>query len=175
MWSYTNGESATASRCVKSRCASISRRSRRCWRAQSGTAICSIVPPIGCGASGLEPLLEEGVRYFGVGGALGFNTLVAEKPLMLRENRPEIRIILVQPFPGYQNRWTPALQPRAAIESKVDKVVICRQRPVMRSFWPEVVTWWTAPPAVSLAIPAPLAAPHTPCAMCKGRPCRSGT
>ena len=26
----------------------------------------------------LEPLLEEGVRYFGVGGALGFDTLVAE-------------------------------------------------------------------------------------------------
>ena len=81
------------------------------------------------------------MRDFGVGGALGFNTLVAEKPLMLRENRPEIRIILVQPFPGYQNRWTPALQTRAAIGSKVDKVVICRQRPVMRSFWPEVVTW----------------------------------
>ena len=27
----------------------------------------------------LNPLLEEGVRYFGVGGALGFDTLVAEK------------------------------------------------------------------------------------------------
>ena len=31
----------------------------------------------------LEPLLEEGVRYFGVGGALGFDTLVAEKLLAL--------------------------------------------------------------------------------------------
>ena len=39
----------------------------------------------------LEPLLEEGVRYFGVGGALGFETLVAEKLLALRESRPEIR------------------------------------------------------------------------------------
>ena len=42
----------------------------------------------------LEPLLEEGVRYFGVGGALGFDTLVAEKLLALRESRPQIRIIL---------------------------------------------------------------------------------
>lgn len=56
----------------------------------------------------LEPLLEEGVRYFGVGGALGFDTLVAEKLLALRESRPnKIRIILVQSFPGYQSRWTP--------------------------------------------------------------------
>ena len=31
----------------------------------------------------LEPPLEEGVRYFGVGGALGFDTLVAEKLLAL--------------------------------------------------------------------------------------------
>ena len=32
----------------------------------------------------LELLLEEGVRYFGVGGALGFDTMVAEKLLALR-------------------------------------------------------------------------------------------
>ena len=34
----------------------------------------------------LEPLLKEGVRYFGVGGALGFDTLVAERLLVLRES-----------------------------------------------------------------------------------------
>lgn len=34
----------------------------------------------------LELLLEEGVRYFGVGGALGFDTMVAEKLLALRES-----------------------------------------------------------------------------------------
>ena len=83
----------------------------------------------------LEPLLEEGVRYFGVGGALGFDTLVAEKLLALRESRPEIRIILVQPFPGYQSRWTPAQQARAAaVEARVDKVVICCQTPGREAF-----------------------------------------
>lgn len=83
----------------------------------------------------LEPLLEEGVRYFGVGGALGFDTLVAEKLLALRESRPEIRIILVQPFPGYQSRWTPAQQARAAaVEARVDKVVVCCQTPGRGAF-----------------------------------------
>ena len=35
----------------------------------------------------LEPLLKEGVRYFGVGGALGFDTLVAERLIALRGMR----------------------------------------------------------------------------------------
>ena len=83
----------------------------------------------------LEPLLEEGVRYFGVGGALGFDTLVAEKLLALRESWPQIRIILVQPFPGYQSRWTPAQQARAtAVEARVDKVVVCCQTPSRDAF-----------------------------------------
>ncbi len=83
----------------------------------------------------LDPLLEEGVRYFGVGGALGFDTLVTEKLLALRESRPEIRIILVQPFSGYQSRWTPAQQARAAaVEARVDKVVVCCQTPSREAF-----------------------------------------
>ena len=100
----------------------------------------------------LEPLLEESVRYFGVGGALGFDTLVAEKLLMLRESRPEICIILVQPFPDYQSRRTPAVRP----------------------FWPETDIWWTAPPAALPGVPAPLAAPPTLCTMRKGRACGCG-
>ena len=83
----------------------------------------------------LEPLLEEGVRYFGVGGALGFDTLVAEKLLALRESHPQIRIILVQPFLGYQSRWTSAQQARAtAVESMVDKVVVCCETPSREAF-----------------------------------------
>lgn len=78
----------------------------------------------------LEPLLEEGVHYFGVGGALEFDTLVAERLIALRESQPQIRIILVQPFQGYQSRWTPAQQARAAaVEARVDKVVVCCQTP----------------------------------------------
>lgn len=83
----------------------------------------------------LEPLLKEGVRYFGVGGALGFDTLMAEKLLELRESRTQLRVILVQPFRGYQSRWTPAQQARAAaVERRVDKVVVCRQTPGRGAF-----------------------------------------
>lgn len=124
----------------------------------------------------LEPLLEEGVRYFGVGGALGFDTLVAEKLLELRESRPQIRIILVQPFPGYQSRWTPAQQARAAaVEARVDRWSSAAKRPAVRPFWPATGTWWTAPPAASPGVPAPPAAPPTPCAMRKSRACGCGT
>lgn len=83
----------------------------------------------------LIPLLEQGVRYFGVGGALGFDTLVAEKLLELRGKYPQIRVILVLPFRGYQSRWTAAQQARAArIESRVDKVVYCRGAPSCEAF-----------------------------------------
>ena len=97
----------------------------------------------------LEPLLEEGVRYFGVGGALGFDTLVAERLIALRESQPQIRIILVQPFQGYQSRWTPAQQARAtAVEARVDKVwSSAAKRPAVRPFWPATGTWWTTPVA----------------------------
>ena len=75
------------------------------------------------------------MRYFGVGGALGFDTLVAEKLPALRESQPKIRIILVQPFSGYQSRWTPAQQARAAaVEARVDKVVVCCQTPGREAF-----------------------------------------
>ena len=83
----------------------------------------------------LIPLLEQGVRYFGVGGALGFDTLVAEKLLDLRRQYPQIRVILVLPFRGYQSRWTAAQQARAArIKSRVDKVVYCCDAPSREAF-----------------------------------------
>ena len=83
----------------------------------------------------LYPLLERGVRYFGVGGAIGFDTLVAEKLLNLRKTYPQIRVILVQPFQGCQSRWTPAQQARAAaVENRVDKVVICCRTPSREAF-----------------------------------------
>lgn len=89
----------------------------------------------------LEPLLEEGVRYFGVGGALGFDMLVAEKLLALRESRPEIRIILVQPFQGYQSRWTPAQQARAAQWRRGStRWSSSAKRPAVRPFWPATGT-----------------------------------
>ena len=49
--------------------------------------------------------IEQGYRYFGCGGALGFDTLAAQTVLRLREIYPEIRLILVLPCRDQTRRW----------------------------------------------------------------------
>ena len=43
-------------------------------------------------------LIEKGYKYFGAGGARGFDALAAETVLSLREIYPHIHLILVLPF-----------------------------------------------------------------------------
>lgn len=69
----------------------------------------------------LGPLLDKGVKYFGVGGAVGFDMLMAEDLLDLRDkDRKKIRIISVLPYPGYQQDlgWS--------------EEELCRQERIMR-------------------------------------------
>ena len=61
----------------------------------------------------IQQLYDKGVRYFGVGGALGYDTLAADVLFRLRGSyMPDIKIILVYPFDGFTNRWKPAEQAR---------------------------------------------------------------
>lgn len=54
-----------------------------------------------------ELIARQGIRFFGVGGAIGYDTLAAEILFRLRETvYPHIRIILVYPFEGFDSRWT---------------------------------------------------------------------
>ena len=53
----------------------------------------------------LVGLIREGVRWFGAGGALGFDTLAAQTVLRLRERYPQIRLILVLPCPEQDRGW----------------------------------------------------------------------
>lgn len=55
----------------------------------------------------LRRLIEEGCRYFGAGGALGFDTLAAQTVLRLREEFPYIRLILVLPCRNQTKNWPP--------------------------------------------------------------------
>lgn len=75
--------------------------------------------------------LDAGVCYFGVGGAVGFDTFAAEVLLDLRDTRfPQIRVIVVEPFPGYTARWTLAqCSKRQLLLSRYDKVVCLRNSP----------------------------------------------
>lgn len=50
-------------------------------------------------------LIAKGIRYFGTGGALGFDTLAAQTVLRLRQQYPHIRLILVLPCPEQARKW----------------------------------------------------------------------
>lgn len=69
---------------------------------------------------------ERGVRYFGAGGALGFDTLAAETVLRLRSAlRPDLRLILVLPCMDQAVRWPLSDQEKyAQIKLQADKVVV---------------------------------------------------
>ena len=69
-------------------------------------------------------LIEEGVRFFGAGGALGFDTLAAETVLRLRKSYPQIRLILVLPCRDQTRGWKEAdVRRYREILSRADKVV----------------------------------------------------
>ena len=53
----------------------------------------------------LVTLIEQGYRYFGAGGALGFDTLATQVVLRLRERYPQIRLILVLPCLNQTRSW----------------------------------------------------------------------
>lgn len=53
-------------------------------------------------------LIHSGYRYFGAGGALGFDTLAAQTVLRLRQSYPDIRLILVLPCVSQADKWSPA-------------------------------------------------------------------
>ena len=71
----------------------------------------------------LEKLIEQGVIYFGAGGALGFDTMAAQTVLSLKLKHPEIKLILVLPCQSQADRWSE--EDRAVYEEikrKADKV-----------------------------------------------------
>ena len=71
----------------------------------------------------LTSLIEQGYRYFGAGGALGFDTLAAQTVLRLRERYPQIRLILVLPCRNQTRGWPQAdIDIYEEIKRRADKV-----------------------------------------------------
>ena len=72
-----------------------------------------------------DSLLQNNVKYFGNGGAIGFDMLAAEYILYLRDDvKKKIKLISVLPFPEYYDRWSKELIKRQnRIIRKSDKVV----------------------------------------------------
>ena len=72
----------------------------------------------------LEYLIGMGYADFLSGGALGFDLMASEIVLSLREKYPWIRLIMVIPFDGQADRWTPEQRSRReAIIEASDRVV----------------------------------------------------
>ena len=67
-------------------------------------------------------LINKGVRYFGTGGALGFDT--AQVVLELKETYPEIKLILVLPCYNQTVKWNREdIEIYELIKSQCDKFV----------------------------------------------------
>lgn len=79
----------------------------------------------------IRALVRRGIRYFGVGGALGYDTLAAKLLFRLRETElPNIKVILVYPFDGYTDRWTQSQRSEALqLRGRYDKIVKVSEKP----------------------------------------------
>ena len=76
----------------------------------------------------LNRLIEEGYCYFGAGGALGFDTLAAQTVLSLKQEHPNIKLILVLPCLSQADCWSE--KDKAIyedIKAQADKVVYTSQ------------------------------------------------
>lgn len=79
----------------------------------------------------IQRLYMRGVRFFGVGGALGYDTIAADVLFQLRASyMPDIKVILVYPFDGFTAHWTTAQQVRHETRLPFyNKVVRIAERP----------------------------------------------
>ena len=72
----------------------------------------------------IEKAIQDGYRFFGAGGALGFDTLAAQTVQTLKQQYPHIRLILVLPCINQANGWKQAdIDEYERIKSLADKVV----------------------------------------------------
>ena len=74
-------------------------------------------------------LIHEGFTEFRVGGAVGFDMIMAELLLRLRdEEKQEIRIISVIPFPSWRAKWSSEeIRRQNVILEKSNEVIFVRQ------------------------------------------------
>lgn len=54
----------------------------------------------------IEAMIGRGYRFYGAGGALGFDTMAALSVIKLREKYPQIKLILVLPCVSQADRWS---------------------------------------------------------------------
>ena len=77
----------------------------------------------------ISDLYQRGIRYYGAGGALGFDALAARTVIRLRENCPGMKLILVLPCLTQTRGWRPEdIAEYERIKAQADKVVYTAQQ-----------------------------------------------
>ncbi len=73
-------------------------------------------------------LIKRGVKYFGTGGARGFDTIAAETVLKLKQKYPHIKLILIFPCLNQTKGWNEEdIVKYNAIKSQADKITVLSQ------------------------------------------------
>lgn len=73
--------------------------------------------------------IKQGYRFFGAGGAIGFDTLAAQTVLDLKERYPEINLILVLPCKDQASHWSAKdKEEYERIKTSADKVAYTSER-----------------------------------------------
>lgn len=76
----------------------------------------------------LGSLIQSGVKFFGAGGARGFDTLAAQTVIKLRETYPQIKLALVLPCQNQTHGWSrEEIYQYSWVMSQADKVVYTSQ------------------------------------------------
>ena len=76
----------------------------------------------------LRALIEKGIRYFGSGGARGFDLMAADAVLRLKKEYPHIRLIMVLPCRDQTRGWRcEDIRHYERILSQADKVVYVQE------------------------------------------------
>ncbi len=74
-------------------------------------------------------LIDGGIRFYGAGGALGFDCLAARTVLKLKPSYPNIKLILVLPCLTQTRGWRPEdIAEYERIKAQADKVVYTAQQ-----------------------------------------------
>lgn len=87
------------------------------------------ISEIECRLTGtVENLIQKGYRYFGAGGARGFDALASEVVLKLKAAYPQIHLILVLPFDeqfSHERNWTwTEINQYHRLKERASKVVV---------------------------------------------------
>lgn len=73
-------------------------------------------------------LIDRGIRFYGAGGARGYDTLAAQTVLRLKERYPHIKLILILPCLTQTRWWSAAdVKEYERIKALADKVVYTSQ------------------------------------------------